>query len=228
MAGLSLMRGVPMVASSPIQYDDHSTVSSTAGALGGQQQASGGPVGGQIGELAALGGERPAAVHSPVAQQLDIHAYQPPWKSLLEYAHHQQQQQQQPRGATPPDRTLNPTSPRYQQLMGQVSEVCSEWRSLSSLLSPPLASQPARSSAQLGPLEPPLEALRGSLISRPQSGRCGGAAAATNWRPTRRSSRRPLTARVWGCHSGRPAGLLGYKKARSRAELVLLFSWRQR
>lgn len=57
----------------------------------------------------------PASVHSPAnpqqPQPVDIHAYQPPWKNLIEYANH---------GATPPDR-LNTASPRYQQLIGQVS-----------------------------------------------------------------------------------------------------------
>lgn len=124
-----------MVASSPIQYDDHSTISSTPGAQQQQSQSVGGqPM--QL-ELQARENEtspnslsgadphqqqqqqrqqhyvQPCSVHSPGTQPVDIHAYQPPWKNLIDYAN-----QQQP-GATPPDR-LNAASPRYQQLMSQV------------------------------------------------------------------------------------------------------------
>lgn len=123
-----------MVASSPIQYDDHSTVSSTAGNAQQQQQTSqvnsalqmlelqpapdhsAGPpteaspqrLSGQHYNSASL-----ANVHSPNQMQpVDIHAYQPPWKNLIEYAHHSQQPNQ--------DR-LNAQSPRYQRLINQVS-----------------------------------------------------------------------------------------------------------
>lgn len=143
-----------MVASSPIQYDDHSTVSSTAGPTQQQQQQSQSST--TMLELQSSGAVMqqplshdadssplmaspqqqqsnrsgghfaPTSVHSPnnpqqqqqpqpqsqpQSQPVDIHAYQPPWKNLIEYANH---------GATPPER-LNTTSPRYQQLIGQVS-----------------------------------------------------------------------------------------------------------
>lgn len=123
------MRGVPMVATSPIQYDDHSTVSSAPSA-NNQQQAGGPPLELQQPAGAPLQQAEPTAaspqqrhyqpaansVQSPAGQASDILAYQPPWKNLIEYAHQQQQQS----AAAPPDR-MSTASPRYQQLIGQVS-----------------------------------------------------------------------------------------------------------
>lgn len=129
-AGMTVLHGVPMVASSPVQYDDHSTLSA---GTPGQQPASGNPNTGagrmlelqtasqqqqqqQQQEEEAAGGHY-GEPHSPAS--VDIHGYQPPWKNLLEYAH--QHQQQQAPGSGPAEARLNPASPRYQQLMGQVS-----------------------------------------------------------------------------------------------------------
>lgn len=110
-----------MVATSPIQYDDHSTVSSTPSA-NQQQQANSSLTASVLDTMQATGGppmQRPEgapqspldqqqqqrhhyqqaqsnSVQSPVAQSAtDILTYQPPWKNLIDYAHHHQQQQQQ-------------------------------------------------------------------------------------------------------------------------------------
>lgn len=126
------MRGMPMVATSPVQYEDHSTVSSTPG--------PGAPPGGvacaepssperqQYQQQPAQQHQQAPSVQSPTQQQpVDIHAYQPPWKNLIDYAQQQQQQSQQPAptvttaGAGPQSDRLNAASPRYQRLMSQVS-----------------------------------------------------------------------------------------------------------
>jgi hypothetical protein len=131
-----------MVAASPIHYqDDQSSGAANTPLSGGGGGGGPGPgPGGGAGAGSASGGSvpdpdspqqqqqqqqtqqqsRPAAatVHSPQTTQsnqpVDIHAYQPPWKGLLEYA------QQAPGTPQQPDR-LNSSSPRYQQLIGQVS-----------------------------------------------------------------------------------------------------------
>lgn len=133
----SLMRGVHLVASSPIQYDDHS-VSSAAGGLPAQQLQQRSSSAGQVPNMHELHGPTSpqqqqqahlagahqgqpfplAGLESPSAgQQADIQAYQPPWKSLIEYA--AGSSALAGHGDT---RQVNAASPRYQQLMGQVSE----------------------------------------------------------------------------------------------------------
>lgn len=117
-----------MVASSPVHYqDDHSSgatstpLSSTVGVGGGGNGGGGGPADPESPQQIQQQQQRqPAAaptVQSPPHsnQPLDIHAYQPPWKGLVEYA-----QQAPESAAQQPDR-LNAASPRYQQLIGQVS-----------------------------------------------------------------------------------------------------------
>lgn len=157
-----------MVAASPIQYDDHSTVSSTLEAnVNHQQQQQQNPhpvmleLRGGAGGAAAASGElvsgsspltgsdsrqqvqhfSPSSHHHqqhPPPQAngpADIHAYQPPWENLIDYA------QQQAGSATPSDMAgatgqLDPASPRYQQLISQVS--------FSLSLSPPFCFPPPR------------------------------------------------------------------------------------
>lgn len=141
----SLMRGVHLVASSPIQYDDHSTVSSLPSQQ--QQQSSSAPNGGaqvaamlelqapvspsQQSGLSAPGGHAlaPGApfapVHSP-GGPVEIHAYQPPWKNLIEYASGAVPANPNTASQPPSDvRPVSAASPRYQQLMSQVSVQCS-------------------------------------------------------------------------------------------------------
>lgn len=121
MAGLALMRGVPLVAASPIHYDDHSSVSSQ---LGGPQAP---PADGLADPTRS---PRAGPELQQQQQPLEVHAYQPNWKTLIDYAHqHRHQANPHPhphphpsagQQTTPPDR-LNAASPRYQQLIGQVS-----------------------------------------------------------------------------------------------------------
>lgn len=147
LAGLTLMRGVPLVATSPVSYVDELSSGQQILELG-----KGGPIGAADDESPNADQNRhqqqqqqqytiQSVQGSASPQQADIHAYQPPWKNLIDYAHQHpsmgapnQQQQPQPTGpanatsanttaanqSQQPDR-LNTTSPRYQQLIGQVS-----------------------------------------------------------------------------------------------------------
>lgn len=129
---MTVLHGVQLVAASPIQYqEDQSTVSPGSGANQAletlQPTLSSPTVVGSNGTSVS----QQRDYHSPLApaqaSQAEIQAYQPPWKNLIDYAqaHQAGQQQQQPTDQSPSERSLNAASPRYQQLMGQVS-VCSE------------------------------------------------------------------------------------------------------
>lgn len=124
-----------MVASSPIHYqDDHSSATNTPPGNSNdpsspqtlpRQQQSATPV--QSPQLIQQQQQRQQQqatltttgnTHSSHHQAIDIHAYQPPWKSLADYAAQQTQTT-----ATPGQlERVNTASPRYQQLIGQVSQ----------------------------------------------------------------------------------------------------------
>lgn len=119
------MQGVAMVAASPVEYDDHSTLVSPR-----EQQSRLAP------DAVRPASRAPDSPHfAPVqpqpqpqsAKPLDIQAYQPPWSSLADYAqqHYASQQQQQPRpdsaGAELGPPIPDADSPRFQQIIGQVS-----------------------------------------------------------------------------------------------------------
>lgn len=93
------MRGVPLVASSPVQYSQHSDSLGVGGAAGDPQQDT--PPHQSAGDSSPSQQQQAHSMeHSPAAagqqsrrapqyaapQALDIHAYAPPWKSLAEYA----------------------------------------------------------------------------------------------------------------------------------------------
>lgn len=138
---MTLMRGVPMVAASPIQYAEQDSV----GVGGGQHP--------DTAQAAASLQQQQQSVHSPprvgsaagTPPQADIHAYQPPWKNLIDYAAQTGPtggQATSPHEATPlsvlpgspaagataveanQSAHIDASSPRYQQLMGQVSGGC--------------------------------------------------------------------------------------------------------
>lgn len=132
---MTVLHGVQLVASSPIQYQEEQLASSPEG---GQLQnqvtatkptsASANPAPANSANSAPSNNLEPLSIlaspkqrppaeaqqldYQPIPPAAEIHAYQPPWKSLIEYAHSQ-----------PPGQAerLNPASPRYQQLIGQVS-----------------------------------------------------------------------------------------------------------
>jgi len=128
-----------MVASSPIQYKGTPADAepNLAAQTVSQEQESG---------QAQQQQQQQSSANSPTLQQqqsvqspdsaADIHAYQPPWKTLVEYAAHQRNQlattdtspahQQHRTSPNQASRQVDVSSPRYQQLIGQVS-VFSDW-----------------------------------------------------------------------------------------------------
>lgn len=114
-----------MVASSPIQYQDEQSSGALTAAntpLGGLGSGSNDPTSPQQQQSGAVQSPQSAQTAPSVTSQqqsVEIHAYQPPWKGLAEYAQ-QQQAGQTGNSAAQQDR-LNTSSPRYVQLIGQVS-----------------------------------------------------------------------------------------------------------
>lgn len=117
------MRAVPLIATSPMRHEEASPGAYALSALSdgphevvtpntGQSTPGVGVVqqhpllanGGASGQTGANGAQQQQQ------QPIEIQSYQPPWSSLIDYAHQQ-----------PTPDSIDTNSPRYQQLMSQVS-----------------------------------------------------------------------------------------------------------
>lgn len=121
------MRAVPLVATSPIRHEEASpgyvigvpcsegtqipTPNGQTGLPTGSNGGSGSSNNSMVQRIPnGASGSNNNNLQQQQQQAMDIQSYQPPWSSLIDYAHQQ-----------PTPDSIDTNSPRYQQLMSQVS-----------------------------------------------------------------------------------------------------------